>query len=485
MKASELLSGINYNASSLSPDAEISGIAIDSRKCREGDLFFARKGYRENGEDYVPDAIRAGAVGVVAERNFSGVPAVFVDDVREALALSALNFYRHPDRSLGLIGITGTNGKTTTAWFLRHLLQHSGGCGLLSTVENFDGKNRTAAALTTPEAHEVCEMLSRMIKNNCSRAVMEVSAHAVSLKRIFGFHFQVGVFTNLSQDHLDFYGNMESYFEAKKKFFEALLPDACAVINIDDPAGKRLLEILKCRVITVSPAGGNADVRVMGTRSRDAGIIVLLHAEGKEKEVFVPFPGLHNAANLASSAGVLLALQMDPFNFLSLLASMRFVPGRMEAVPSGDGVRYLVDFAHTPDGLEKVLSSPDIHETGRVICVFGCGGDRDRGKRPLMMRAVCEHADIVIATADNPRTESQKQIFRDMAEGETGSCRVLYIEDRKIAVRTAISEARAGDVVIVAGKGHETYQLIGSRKIPYSDAAELRIALKEAGRAGQ
>ncbi len=485
MKAAEVLSGLDYNTSTLSPDVEISGIAIDSRKCKRGDLFFARKGYRENGENYVPDAILAGAVGVVAERDFSDVPVVVVSDAREALALSALNFYFHPDRSLDLIGITGTNGKTTTAWFLQHILQESGGCGLLSTVENFDGENRIAAVLTTPEAHEICELLSSMKKNGCHRAVMEVSAHAVTLKRIYGFHFQVGVFTNLSQDHLDFYGDMEKYFEAKKKFFDALAPDACAVINIDDPAGRRLLETLRCRVITVSPAGRNADVRVMGTRSGDAGVIVLLRAEGKEKEVLVPLPGLHNAANLASSAGVLLALRMDPFSSLSLLASMRPVPGRMEAIPSSDGVRYLVDFAHTPDGLEKVLSSPDIHETGRVICVFGCGGDRDRGKRPLMMRAVCEHADVVIATADNPRTENQKRIFRDMAGGETGNCHVLYIEDRKTAIRAAISEAKAGDVVIVAGKGHETYQLLGNRKIPYSDAAELRLALKEAGHAGQ
>ncbi|MCK5879327.1 MAG: UDP-N-acetylmuramoyl-L-alanyl-D-glutamate--2,6-diaminopimelate ligase, partial [Holophagae bacterium] len=387
--------------------------------------------------------------------------------------------------SIDLIGVTGTNGKTTTAWFIQHILQSTGCCGLLSTVENFDGKNRVPAVLTTPEAHEICDNLVRMQGNGCGHSVMEVSAHSVTLKRIFGLNYKVGVFTNLSRDHLDFYGDMDSYFEAKSEFFKNLGPDAYAVINTDDPAGVRLLDQVRCHVISVSPAGRDADVRVMGTRSGDAGVIILLNAEGKEREVELPLPGLHNAANLASCAGVALALRMDPFHSLSLLASMPPIPGRMEAIPSSDGVRYLVDFAHTPDGLEKVLGSPDIHERGRVLCVFGCGGDRDRSKRPLMMRAVCEHANVVIATSDNPRTEDQKQIFKDMAAGETEEGIVSYIEDRREAIRAAVADAKAGDVVIVAGKGHEPYQLIGNRKIPFNDAAEIRQVLKEAGREGE
>ncbi len=485
MKAKDVLDTVSVQSSTLSLEAEVAGLSIDSRKCRKGDLFFARKGYKMNGEEFVPDAIEAGCTGVVAKRDFTGIPTVVVDDVREALAISSLNFYNHPDTSIEIIGITGTNGKTTTAWFLQHILHSQGLCGLLSTVENFDGKARKPAVLTTEEAHDICASLSKMRENGCKRAVMEVSAHSISLKRVFGLNFKVGVFTNLSQDHLDFYGDMERYFEAKSRFFENLGPDACAVINIDDPAGERLLDRVRCRTITVSPAGRNADVRVMGTRSGPVGVIVLLNAEGKEREVVLPLPGLHNAANLASSAGVLLALRMDPFSSLSLLASMPPIPGRMEAIPSSDGVRYLVDFAHTPDGLEKVLGSPDIHENGRVICVFGCGGDRDRGKRPLMMRAVCENADVVIATSDNPRTEGQKQIFEDMAAGESTGSHVFYIEDRIQAIKAAIREARTGDVVIVAGKGHEPYQLIGNRKIPFSDAEEIRRALKEAGRESQ
>ncbi|NOY23030.1 MAG: UDP-N-acetylmuramoyl-L-alanyl-D-glutamate--2,6-diaminopimelate ligase [Acidobacteria bacterium] len=485
MKAGAVLTGFPFRSSTIDPDVEITGLSIDSRKCGKGELFFARKGYKVDGEQFVSDAIEAGSAGIVAERDFPGIPTALADDVREALAYCALNFYKHPDRALDLIGVTGTNGKTTTAWFIQHVLQSTKCCGLLSTVENFDGKNRTHAVLTTPEAHDIGDNLARMRGNGCDRCVMEVSAHSVTLKRIFGLNFKVGVFTNLSQDHLDFYGDMETYFKAKKKFFDNLGPDACAVINIDDPAGERLLDNIRCRIISVSPAGRSADVRVMGTRSGDAGVIVLLNAEGKGREVDLPLPGLHNAANLASCVGVLLALRMDPFSSLSLLASMPPIPGRMEAIPSRDGVRYFVDFAHTPDGLEKVLGSPDIHEGGSVFCVFGCGGDRDRGKRPLMMRAVCDNADVVIATSDNPRTEDQKQIFRDMEAGEAGNRKVLYIEDRREAIRAAVDEAKAGDVVIVAGKGHETYQLIGKERFPFSDADEINQALKEAGRVGQ
>lgn len=485
MKAGMVLADLPFRSSTIDTEVKIAGLSIDSRKCRKGDLFFARKGYKIDGEQFVPDAMKTGAVGVVAERDFPGIPTIVVKDVREALAGCSLNFYNHPDKSIDLIGVTGTNGKTTTAWFIQHILQSTGCCGLLSTVENFDGEKRMSAVLTTPEAHEICDNLVRMRDNGCGCCVMEVSAHSVTLKRIFGLNFKVGVFTNLSQDHLDFYGDMDLYFEAKRKFFENLAPDAYAVINTDDPAGVRLVDSIRCHIISVSPAGRSADVRVMGTRSGDAGVIVLLNAEGKEREVELPLPGLHNAANLASCFGVLLALRMDPFSSLSLLASMPPIPGRMEAIPSSDGVRYLVDFAHTPDGLEKVLGSPDIHERGRVICVFGCGGDRDRSKRPLMMRAVCEHADVVIATSDNPRTEGQKQIFKDMLAGETAGKMVSYIKDRREAIYAAITEAKAGDVVIVAGKGHEPYQLIGNRKIPFSDAAEIRQALKETGREGE
>ncbi len=485
MNAGAVLSGLPFRSSTIDSDLEISGLRIDSRKCGKGDLFFARKGFKVNGEDFVPEAIKAGCAALVAERDFPDIPTAVVDDVREALARCALNFFNHPDQMLDLIGVTGTNGKTTTAWLIQHVLNSEEKCGLLSTVENYDGINRKPAVLTTPEAHDICENLSMMVRNGCSRSVMEVSAHSVTLKRVSGMNFKVAVFTNLSQDHLDFYGDMETYFKAKKEFFEHLEPDAFAVINVDDPAGSRLLNQVPCHTISVSPAGRNADVRVMGTRSSDAGVIVLLNAEGKEKEVVVPLPGLHNAANLASCAGVLMALRMDPFSSLSLLASMRPLPGRMEAVPSSDGVRYLVDFAHTPDGLKKVLSSPDIHEKGRVLCVFGCGGDRDRGKRHLMMRAVCENADVVIATADNPRSEAQEQIFDDMAKGETGDLPVSYITDRREAIRSAIEMAKSGDVVIVAGKGHESYQIIKGEKLPFSDAAEILEALKEMGRAGE
>ncbi len=484
MKALDVLNGVLSQSSSLPPETEIEGLAIDSRLCGGGDLFFARRGYSLNGENFVPDAIKAGAVGIVAERDFPKLPTVVTGDVREALAIAAGNFYSHPDRSLNLIGITGTNGKTTTAWFLRHILQHHGGCGLLSTVEVFDGKNGTPAVLTTPEAHEIHRILSAVRNNHCEHCVMEVSAHAVSLKRVFGLMFKVAVFTNLSRDHLDFYGDMKRYFAAKKEFFEMLSPDAVAVINVDDTSGKQLAEMLRCHVISVSPAGKPADISVKDVCSGVSGIMVRLTARGKEMTVELPISGLHNAANLASAAGVLMALEADMNVLLPSLDSVRPVPGRMESIPSGDNVHYFVDFAHTPDGLRKVLSSPDIHGPGRVICVFGCGGDRDRGKRPRMMRAVCENADIVIATADNPRSESQEQIFRDMKAGETADQDVLYISNRKKAIRTAVSLAEPGDVVIVAGKGHEPYQLIKGEKIPFSDAGEIRQALKEAGREG-
>lgn len=478
MKAHELFSDLSLQSSTIPAEQEISGIAIDSRKCRSGDLFVVRQGLKEDGRRYVPDARAAGAVAFISETEIPGVPVAVVEDTRLALAALSRRFYGEPDRELQVVGITGTNGKTTTAHMVRALLSAHGHCGLIGTVETDDGNSRYPSMLTTPEAHDIYKLLRNMTRHGCSYAAMEASAHGVSLHRTTGLAFRVGVFTNFSVDHLDYYGTMEAYLNAKLTFFEQLDPGATAVLNADDEVARQVEAICPCPIIRFG-SESDTDVRLVRTTVVPGGQQLKMKVHGQLYEILLPMAGNYNAWNAMAAVSAVSALGLEPAAGFNALAALRPVPGRLQPVPSGDGIRYFVDFAHTPDGLERVLRSLREETTGRLICVFGCGGDRDRTKRPLMVGAVCRYADLVFATSDNPRTEDPAQIFSDMRAGDTCGREIHWIQDRAEAIRKAVDQACPGDVLVVAGKGHESYQLVGNRKMPFSDTRHLETAIRE------
>ncbi len=478
MKLSELIQDLDPVCVSAAGSTVISGISIDSRTCSPGDLFVVRKGFDYDGSRFVADARKRGAAAFLTEVPLSGVPFVQVLDSRVAQAKVARRLFGFPDTELSLIGITGTNGKTTTAHITRHLLSRKAKCGLIGTVESHDGVRARKAVLTTPESHDVFCLLRRMVDNGCTHCVMEVSAHGLTLKRVYGMQFSSAVFTNLSVDHMDFYGDMNTYLSAKLELFEMLPPDRAAVVYADDPAAQLVSEACRGNVLLVG-TNPDHDVYLKDTVPSDGSQHVLVRSGGRDFEFELPMPGRHNALNATLSLAVIMALGMDPADYIDGMSTVPVVPGRLQRVENDARIHCYVDFAHTPDGLTNVLAALKEASEGRLICVFGCGGDRDRTKRPLMVSAVCRMADLVIATSDNPRTESQEQIFADMRAGETHGRDVHYIEDRREAIRRAIHAAVQGDTVLVAGKGHESYQIVGQERLVFDDAEEIRGALME------
>lgn len=478
MKLSQLIQDVDPVYVTAAGSTVIKGISIDSRTCSSGDLFVVRKGFHHDGGRFVFEAQSNGAAAFLSEVPLKDVPFVQVSDVRVAQSILARRFYGEPDRQLSLVGITGTNGKTTTAHIARHLFSRDGRCGLMGTVETDDGNRTETAGLTTPESHDVFRLLRQMADNGCSRAVMEVSAHGLTLKRVYGMNFACAAFTNLSVDHMDFYGDMETYLAAKLELFRMLSANNPAVIHADDTSAPVVSEACNGPVILVGSSPDH-DVCLKETTARNGGQRIILQV-GRQDLVFqLPIPGRHNAVNAAMAVGILMGLGLDPAVYVERMESVPPVPGRLQPIQPGGEISCYVDFAHTPDGLDNVLNALREATAGRVICVFGCGGDRDRTKRPLMVSAVCRWADLVFATSDNPRTESQEQIFADMRAGETHGRDVHYIQERRIAIREAVMCARPGDTVLVAGKGHESYQIVGRERLEFDDAEEIRRALRE------
>ncbi len=461
----------------------VSGIAQDSRRVRTGGLFVAIQGSREDGHRYLEDAVRRGARAVVVEhlpddawleRN-RHITLVQVSDSRRALSLLAAAWYRFPARKLRLIGITGTNGKTTTAFLVRHLLAAQGEkVGLIGTVAyQLDGEEAPASH-TTPDPVQLHQMLRRMVDRGCTSCVMEVSSHALEQERVWGLDFDVAVFTNLTQDHLDYHGTLEAYFQAKKKLFDGLSSHAVAWYNTDDPSGKQMV------------ANTVASVRAYGLEHpSDIPAHVLSNTlEGLELEIEnrkgrFPLVGRFNAYNLLAAYGVGCSLGMEPAEVFHLLQKAPAVPGRFERVQVHGQPRVIVDYAHTPDALENVLRT--LRETGipaeHLWCVFGCGGDRDQGKRHRMGAIAELLAGHVVVTSDNPRTEPPEEIIRMILKGMKHPEQALVFPDRRKAIREAIERADAEDVVLIAGKGHETYQVVGTEHIPFDDREEARRAL--------
>ncbi len=463
----------------------VTGIRYDSRKVRPGDLFAAVRGESVDGALFIPQARAAGATALLVERNppgTRGFPVAVAQDGREALALAARNFFGDPSARLPVIGITGTNGKTTTAFIARNILVAAGiPAGLVGTVQYLVGGRAIPSSRTTPEASDLQEMMQAMERAGDRACVMEVSSHALAQKRVTGVRFAVAVFTNLTQDHLDYHGTMDEYFAVKAQLF-AEFEMRAAVVNRDDPWGRRLLASLP-DALSFGWTGG--DIHPEGLRENVEwgtwGSRFTLSTPWGRIPVETSLAGSFNVENVMAAAGACGAMGIGPGAIAEGIASVGMIPGRFQKVERGQAFTALVDYAHTPDALEKLLRSARELAEGRLLLVFGCGGDRDRGKRPLMGKAAGELADLVVVTSDNPRSEDPGAIIREITAGMEGArARVCVEPDRRAAIRLAVAEARAGDVLAVAGKGHEDYQITGGSVLPFSDAGELAEAIDDA-----
>jgi UDP-N-acetylmuramoyl-L-alanyl-D-glutamate--2,6-diaminopimelate ligase len=478
----DLISALPGAEAAPGADPEIRRVVHDSRRVEPGDLFVAIRGQKVDGLSHVPEAIGRGAVAILADAAPSApasVPWVRVPEARPALGVLAARLAGMPAEKLVLAGVTGTNGKTTTALLLQALLaRHFGGAGFLGTIGYRLGRRELPADRTTPDAALLQGMLAEMVRDGIPAASMEVSSHALALDRVAGCRFDLVVFTNLTRDHLDFHADMEDYFRAKRRLFDLRKPDAPAVINVSDPFGRRLAGEIGGRVVLCSTSGNGADVRAESIRCDLSGVSLDVVSPLVHFPIASPLLGRFNADNLLAAAAGGLALGMPGAEVAAGLASVRNVPGRLERVEAGQPYAILVDYAHTEDALARLLSAVRELTDKKIILVFGCGGDRDRGKREPMGRIAGTLADIPIATSDNPRSEDPEAILSEVERGlaASGATKYLRIADRREALRAAIDLANPGTVVVIAGKGHETTQVIGDRDEPFDDrtiAAEL------------
>lgn len=460
----------------------VSDVREDSRAIAPGDLFVARSGGHFDGARFAVDAVRRGAVAVIAEEGVAlpllGVPVVRVRDARLALGLAAEAVHRHPTSHLGVVGVTGTNGKTTTAWLTQAAIDGAGGAAArLGTLGYTFGTDAVSDSLTTPSADAVSRFAARARDRGASHLVMEVSSIALTQARVEAVAFRVAAFTNLTQDHLDYHGTMQAYGAAKVRLFTELSPDA-SVVNVDDPFGEELARSAAGRVLRVGK-GRDADVHPGDVRIDASGIHGTIHLPSSEVTVASRLVGAHNFENLLLSLGIVEALGLDLPRAASALSKAPMVPGRLERCDErGDDVTVLVDYAHTPDALRRVLLAVRALGPGKVHCVFGCGGDRDPDKRPKMGQAVGSLADRATITNDNPRSEDPA-LIADAIESGIRNARITYavILDRRAAIERAVLDAAPGDVVLLAGKGHEPYQIVGDRKTAFDDREEARRAL--------
>ncbi len=456
------------------PHVEVAALALDNRRVAPGSVFFCVRGFTRDGHDFAPDAVARGAAALVVDHPLgTGVPEVVVDDVRAAMAPAAARLHADPTATLRTIGVTGTNGKTTTAYLVRALLEAAGHrTGLLGTVTSIVGGAEHEVARTTPEAIDLQGTLAQMRDAGDTHCVMEVSSHALELGRADAIHWAAAIFTNLTQDHLDFHPTMEDYFAAKRKLFEA--EPQVAVVNVDDPYGARLAKEIG-GAITVGIASAGPDLRATGVDFDVTGST--FRAGGMDLRS--PLPGHFNVLNVLEAVATVRALGVDDATIAAALPRAGRVPGRFEPVDEGQGFAVLVDYAHTPDSLDNVLRAARPLARGRVLCVFGCGGDRDRGKRPQMGAISARLADRTIVTSDNPRSEDPEAIVGEILAGIEDRSAVEAIVDRRAAIERAVALAADGDVVVVAGKGHEQGQeLKDGRKVPFDDTTVAREVLR-------
>jgi len=486
-------------------DIEIRGLCYDSRQVGPGAVFFALRGVQSDGSEFVEAAVKGGAVAVVADRPcaVAGATVVQVPDARRAMSLMAAVFYGHPTAGLPVVGITGTNGKTTTTYLVEGILERAGHpAAVLGTISYRFGALTLPAPNTTPESVDLQKILRELVDLGARGVVMEVSSHSLEQHRPDGCLFDVAVFTNLTRDHLDYHLDMESYFASKLRLFTDLLaptdgkPLRRAVVNLDDPFGPRIAEAASAPVLSYAMAG-EADLTVAEVDFSVRGIRCRINTPVGEIAIASELLGRFNLYNILAAVGAGLALGLPRDAIRAGIEGHKRVPGRLERVENGQGITVLVDYAHTGDALENVLSTIAELKTDRIITIFGCGGDRDKGKRPVMGEIAARYSDLAIITSDNPRTEDPQAILDDVRAGVAplnlreyspeelaGGFRekgFATIESRRAAVRAAILAARPGDIVLLAGKGHEDYQIIGIRKFHFDDREEAAAALELRG----
>ncbi len=484
MKLDLLLNGLPISAKGGNLAVEVQGLAYDSRKVKPGDLFVAIRGSRDDGHRHIPEALAKGARALLLQEppaEVSQVPWAIVPDTREALARIACRLFGDPSREVRLGGITGTNGKTTTAYLVEAILREAGReVGVIGTVNyRYCGRELTADN-TTPESYELQRLLREMRSSGVTDVVMEVSSHALEQGRVRGCHFDVGVFTNLSREHLDYHGTLEAYLEAKALLFRRFLRESCkdpwAVYNREDPRVKEVAEGIK-GLKRLGYGLKEGDIRALRWRTSLEGTEALLLTPEGEIEVSSSLVGPHNLLNIMAAVATALALEVPLEAAAKGVAQVKRVPGRMEKVWGEPAV--FVDYAHTPDALEKALKGLRPLVRGRLIVVFGCGGERDRGKRPLMGEVASRLADLVVVTSDNPRGEDPLEIIEEIRSGLLPGRAHEIVPDRREAIRWALREASPQDAVLIAGKGHETYQIIGTSRRPFDDREEALRALRE------
>ncbi len=478
MKLKELLKDIRVLECTADPETEVESVHYDSRKVTKNSLFVAISGFASDGNRFIPMAMEKGAAVVVtAKKPEANVPYVLVESDRMALAMLGCNFYGHPAKAMTMIGVTGTNGKTSTTLLLKQVLEKTLGAkvGLIGTMANMVGDEVIPTERTTPESFELQGLFARMRDAGCTHVVMEVSSHAVTLDRIGGVRFDIAAFTNLTEDHLDFHKTMDAYCDAKAELFRRC---GRAVINTDDSYAPRFLAAAACPVLTTAVAG-EGDLRAEGLELLSDGIRYTAVSAEETAAVHVPIPGRFTVYNTLTVLGIARQLGIFLRDAAAALRSVEGVKGRIEVVPTpGTDYTVLIDYAHTPDGLENVLTSVRDFCKGRIIAVFGCGGDRDPIKRPIMGKIGVQLSDIAVITSDNPRTENPMAIIEDILKGvEDTDGNHFVVEDRRTAIRYAMDIAKKDDIIILAGKGHETYQEINGHKYHLDEREEVAAHL--------
>ncbi len=479
MKLGELIENIDVIKLAADPELEVTDLTSDSRKVTPGAAFIAVRGFDTDGHRFIPSALEKGAAVIIGEEGPEGVPAVLVSDSRLAMVVAAGNWHGNPSRRLHMIGVTGTNGKTTTTNLIKTILEEALGAkvGLIGTNRVMIGAEEYPSERTTPDCLELQSTLRRMAEAGCGYAVMEVSSHALCLDRVHGIDFDQGIFTNLTEDHLDFHKTMENYAAAKSRLFGMC---RTAVINSDDPWADSMLGAAAGKIFTYSAENGSADLTARDIQLHPDSVSFRALCGGEEAELTLGIPGRFSVYNALSAAASAVCAGVSLRAIPAAMKKCAGVKGRAEVVPTGTEYTVLIDYAHTPDALENILKTVKGFARGRTVVLFGCGGDRDSAKRPIMGRIAMELADYVIVTSDNPRTERPEAIVEDILVGvrDSGSATPYdVIVDRRAAIRHALEIARPGDVVILAGKGHETYQEIDRVKHHFDEREIVAEAL--------
>ena len=486
MLLKDLTAGITIIENTVDLNLDISGICYDSRILRNGELFIAVRGYLTDGHKYINSAAEKGAVCVICEEKPQiMIPYILVADARKTLALISAAWFSHPADKLKIIGVTGTNGKTSVTCLIKHIIEKCSHdkVGLIGTNGNFIGDRELPATHTTPESYEFHGLLEKMVLEGCKYVIMEVSSHALYLNRVYGIMFEIGVFTNLTPDHLDFHDSMENYAKAKAKLFAS---SARCVINIDDEYSTIMTENANGPVITYAVNNGSADLVGKDIKLHNDKTEFCIISVGTINRVELPVPALFSVYNALASAAVAVSLGFEMTEIANSFQSYEGIKGRAEIIPTGHDFTVMVDYAHTPDALNNIISSVRTYTKGKVVTLFGCGGDRDVKKRPLMGRTVTELSDIAIITTDNPRNEEPGKIIADILTGiEDPNATYTVIENRREAIKYALERLNPSDVLIIAGKGHETYQIIGNEKIHFDDREVVADYLKEIRIAGR